>query len=309
MPSSAQILPKWSKEQIDAECRHDYRLYERGLREHYTAYFCRHSQIRCAMHPYCARSLAAALPAGCAELKALMPTGGFHRFARSAKSSQMLALALLGSAINRDDSLRWFWNGLDLPISSSSGRRSVVRFEHGLAPSDLGEVPRSTKLDLSISSKDIFVAIETKWSEPGFGICSCARDGDGDSHVGFECAARVRSRRAYWEVAHELFGLEAIRLPFFPCSLSVAYQAVRNVAAARHLSRGRNAGFVLIYDENNPYFRQTGRWPGWPHMLRSILLERESSNFFFRTTSWQSLMPKLPLTSKIREWAREKHRL
>ena len=221
----------------------------------------------------------------------------------------MIALSLLGSAEQRDGSLRWFWEALNLPINFSDRQKPCLRFEHCLAPSDLGEVPRVTKLDLGISDENSFVAIETKWSEPGLGICSCARDGDGDPRTGFDCAARVRSRKAYWEVAHTFFGLADTRLAFFPCSLSIAYQAVRNVAAARRLSRGRVAGFVLIYDENNPYFRRTGRWPGWPHLLRSILREHERPDFFFRAVSWRSLMHKLPLTSELREWAYEKHRL
>jgi hypothetical protein len=309
MDNSAAVLTDWTKERIDAECRPTYRRYEKELRAHYTRYFERHPQLRSARHPYSARTIAAALPPGYSDLRKRIPKGALHRFARSARSSQMLALALLGSAAERDSSLRWFWDALNLPKKFSGHRKPFIRFEHCLAPSDLGEVPRVTKLDFTVRTEKAFVVVETKLSEPGLGTCSCAREGDGDPRAGFDCAARVRSRKLYWKAAHEFLGLEEVRLSFLPCPLSVAYQVVRNIAAARHLSRGRLAAFVLICDEANPYFRQTGHWPGWPHILAEVLRKHSGIGFYFRAMSWQHLVKNLPLTPILREWAREKHKL
>src|ERR1700730_3858186 len=238
MHTAAAELTKWTKEHIDAECLSSYREYERKLRQHYIEYFRRYPQLRCPNHSYSARTIAAALPPGYSDLQKLIRKDLLHRFARSGKSSQLLALSLLGSASQFDSSLSWFWSALSVPSNYCGRGRPSIRFEHCLAPSDLGEVPRVTKIDVTVASEGGFVAVETKWSERGLGICSCARDGDGDPRAGFDCAARVRSRTAYWQVAHEFFGLETVRLPFLPCALSAAYQAVRNVAAARHLSRG-----------------------------------------------------------------------
>lgn len=309
MDFSAADLTQWTKERIDAECSRSYQAYERGLQTHYTNYFQAHPQLRCPRHRYSARTIAAALPPGHSDLQKRIPKGSLHRFARSGRSSQLLALGLLGSAAEQDDSLRWFWDAANLPGYASHRQRPSIRFEHCLAPSDLGEAPRVTKVDLTIASEDTFVAVETKWSEPGLGVCSCVRDGDGDPRPGSDCAVRVRSRKAYWETARDLFDLGGIRLSFFPCSLSVAYQAVRNVAAARHLSRGRRSVFVLIHDETNPFFQRCGDWPGWPDMLNGILRKHARSSFFFQAVSWQSLISNLPLTPQVRRWAREKHRL
>jgi hypothetical protein len=221
----------------------------------------------------------------------------------------MLALSLIGSATQDDRSLRWLLDALNLPKKFSGHLKPSIRFEHGLAPSDLGEVPRVTKLDCTVETEKAFVVVETKWSEPGLGTCSCTREGDGNPRAGFDCAARVRSRKLYWKAAHEFLGLEEVRLSFLPCALSVAYQVVRNIAAARHLSRGRIAAFVLIYDETNPYFRQTGHWPGWPSLLAKTFACRQHPRFHFRSVSWQELIHRLPIEASVRSWAADKHRL
>ncbi len=296
----------WTKGRIDDQCRGPYRRYETELKKHYTEYFHQRLHLRCARHPYSARTIAAALPPGCSGLQQLMPPGTWHRFARSARSSQVLAVSILGSAVERDPSLCWLADALNLPPFADQ-QYPRVQFERALAPSDLGEVPRTTQLDFAVTSADRFIALEAKWSEPGLGSCSCSREGAGDPRTGFDCAYRVRSRRAYWNVAHKFLGLESVRMAFSPCTLSVFYQVVRNIAAAHRLSQGRLFAFVLVFDENNPCFRQTGVWPGWPHLLRSVL--RQRSGLVFRAISWQRLVPFLPLSPEVRSWAWEKHRL
>jgi hypothetical protein len=64
----------------------------------------------------------------------------------------------------------------------------------------------------------------------------------------------------------------------------------------------------MLYDERNPYFRQTGVWPGWPALLRSTLAVAEQPEMLmFRAASWQELASLLPLTENERWWLREKH--
>jgi len=221
----------------------------------------------------------------------------------------MLALALLGSAAQRDPSVQWLFSAANLLSNLAGRKRPVIRFEHCLAPSDLGEVPRVTSMDVTISTQRAFIAVETKWSEAGLGGCSCAREGEGDPRIGFDCADRVYSRKIYWKTAADFLELEEARLSFEPCSLSVAYQVVRSIAAAWQLSRGRIAGFILIYDNTNPYFRSTNGWPGWPAILTQILNKQLRARFLFRAISWQDLIGKLPLPADVRLWAAEKHRL
>lgn len=68
--------------------------------------------------------------------------------------------------------------------------------------------------------------------------------------------------------------------------------------------------FVLFYDERNPYFRQTGAWPGWPEVLTATLKTADSNNLLrFRAISWQTLLPVMPLPNQVRQWAQDKHEL
>src|SRR5205807_450566 len=116
-------------------------------------------------------------------------------------------------------------------------------------------------------------------------------------------------RSAYWEAAREVFLLPD-RVPGRSCPLSAGYQAVRNVAAARALSDGRQPVFVLLYDGENPYFRSTNAWPGWPEVLRATLHSADEADVVkFRAVSWQEMAPKLPLSDSEKAWAQEKHGL
>jgi hypothetical protein len=302
-------LRQWTTELIDAECRGAYREYEAALIEHYAAYFQRHQYLRCARHRYSARTLAAALPPGYADLANRMPVHSLHRFCRSGRSSQTLTLALFGAALQNDRSFHWLWTALSLSKRLAGLQTPLVKFEHLLAPSNLGEIPRTSQLDMTISTENASIVFEAKFSEAGLGKCSCAREGEGDPRPGFECAQRVYSRRRYWEVAEAMFGISGVRTAFEQCALSIAYQAIRSSAAAQYLAGDRVAAFILLFDNKNPYFRTTGKWPGWPALLTTLFARSKPAGFFFRAVSWQELVPQLPLDRTVREWAREKHRL
>jgi hypothetical protein len=300
-------LRGWTKESIDRECKSAYRGYESAVIDRYTRYFAARPHLRCPRQRYSARTVAAALPPGLNGLQQLIPPGHLHRYARSGRSSQILALSILGAGAIRDPTLGWFWRAIGLSHLRGTDSSNCFKFEHALAPTDLDEYPRVTKLDLSVSNSAAFAAIETKWSEPGLGICSCLSDGDGNPAAGHYCASRVATRSAYWRVAQENFGLERERIPLLPCSVSVAYQAVRSVAAARHLAGRKVAAFVLLFDATNPYFSPTGKWPGWPAILETTLMDHGS--LLYRAISWQKLVPRLPLSQDVLEWAVSKHRL
>jgi hypothetical protein len=120
------------------------------------------------------------------------------------------------------------------------------------------------------------------------------------------CSKKVLERSAYWDVAHELLGMPS-REEGKPCPVSLGYQAIRSVAAARHLATaGRPGVFGLIYDGDNPYFAGCGAWPGWPAVIDGSL---RGSRVLFRAVSWQELIPRLPVDEGFRDWLRRKHRL
>ena len=303
-------LAQWTNHAIDQECGAAYRRYEKARRQQYIDYFARHPELRCPHHAHSAKSLAAALPPGWGEqLETLIPRNAWHVHARSGKSSQTLALALLGSATRLDSSLSWFWPAFDLPAPSRQQNPSFT-FERSLSTSLLNEKPRATVLDFAVDDPGCFAAVETKWTEQGLGVCSCTSHNDGGPDAGGYCAERVVNRKQYWQVAEELFGLPAERLPLFGCPISPAYQAIRNVAAAQKLADGKRPfAFVLLYDAENPYFRATGTWPGWPAILSEHLKRHERIGFHFRAISWQELVSKLALDGGVRHWAKEKHQL
>jgi hypothetical protein len=81
--------------------------------------------------------------------------------------------------------------------------------------------------------------------------------------------------------------------PGRPCELGLAYQAVRNVAAAVELAGLREvAAFGLLFERRNPYFAGAGEWPGWANVLDAMLAE--SNSVAFSAISWHELIPRLP---------------
>jgi hypothetical protein len=299
------LLTQWPRQRIDEECRSAYAAYERALKQDYVEYFARHAVLRCHRQPYSAATLDAALPQGWSHLWRLLPAQAVHRFARSGRSSQALALALLGSAVHSDVTMKALWRMLGIDRTIRPNQAARIAFEY---PADLQEEPHVTTIDFLATTPDAVAVVECKWSEKGMGSCSCIKDGDGSPQAGNTCAFRVQGRTAYWHSAHLDFGLPPERNPNLFCPVSVAYQAVRNFAAMRNLSGGRCGVFALLYDERNPYFRKTGAWPGWPDLL-SATLNAQTGGFSFKAISWQNLTRSLPIPADVREWAAEKHRL
>lgn len=200
----------------------------------------------------------------------------------------------------------WRTLGIDRAIRRNDAAR--IAFEYALDPSALQEHPHVTTIDFLATTPESVVLAECKFSEKGMGTCGCLQDGDGNPNPGNTCASRVAGRTAYWDTAQRDFGLPQVRNSNLACPVSVAYQAVRNVAATRVLSGGRCGAFVLLYDDRNPYFRETGAWPGWPALL-SATLSAQADDFLFKAIAWQDLVHALPIPEDVRQWATEKHRL
>jgi hypothetical protein len=297
-------LAAWTKAAIDEICRKPYGVYERGLRTHYEAYFAAHPELA-GDHPVKARDLAAALPPGADFLEEYLPEDLRHRHHLSGRSSQVLALAILGLAWRRDQSVRWLEEALTLPGLLKSAAPSV-RFEVEVEPTLLNESPLVSTIDFLVEDDAAVVCVEAKFGEDGMGRCSCPTGAPAVA----ACAQKVLARPLYWKTASEVFFLPE-RQPGKPCPISASYQAIRNVAAARALAGDdRRAVFALFYDERNPYFQPQGDWPGWPDLLKMSLDDAKLAGLVtFRAVSWQDLLHQLPLEDTARTWARDKHAL
>lgn len=300
----SSFLGDWTYERVHNECAVAYGQYRAALDSHYRAYFEAHPEAA-GTHPQLAASLEQALPPGMEGLTAQLPAAQRHRHHLSGKSSQTLGLGLLGAAVKTDPHLQWF-EGLLAPIPPFSVMKPpATSFERDLDKSLLSEEPRVTAVDFFVETDDVVICTEVKFAEEGLGRCSC---GAGAAMVA-NCKQRVLDRPLYWKTAHEIFFLPD-RADGKPCPISAGYQTIRNAAAAIALAGGRRPVFVLIYDDRNPYFRQTNSWAGWPEVLRSTLHMADTNNLLnFRAISWQQLVPAMPLPAPVAQWAAEKHQL
>jgi hypothetical protein len=288
-------LNQWTHEEIRDECRSPYREYHRRRRDRHVAYYETRPEQRSQTHPFAASEASHAFPPGWEHL-ADAPGFGWHRHHLSGGSSQVLALSLLQPAVATEPSLSWLWpEGGPLP---ALGQPINQRFEVELDATTLNERPRTTAVDWLVSGTRGVMTVEAKFTERGFDRCSCPGEPNGD------CSDAVL-QRPYWSVAHQHFGL-AGPAPPTPCPLSLAYQPVRNAAAALALAGRGLAVFLLLYDEENPYFAGAGEWPGWAAVLELMPVDEALS---IHAASWQQLLPVLPIPDDVREWAFEKHGL
>lgn len=276
--AAAPVAQPITRDAVDAECGRAWRSYDRRLGTHYARYFERRPDLRGGQR-FAARDLEAALPPGAGALAGAVPA--WHRHHLSGKSTQTLAVGLLGVAARREPSLAWLFEALGLP----SPRAPRMEFEHD-------------GVDVVVEDAQVVLCLETRWRESGVGACTCR---------GGRCSRRMEGRPALWAAGTEVFGLPP-REPESPCPISPLYEVVRCAAAARELAGpDRLAVTALIYDAANPYFAGWGEWRGWPAVLeQSVGRARE---FRFASLSWQELVPRLPLDEVTRGWAREKHGL
>ena len=303
MTPASSDLALWTHEAVHAECSDAYGRYSRDLDAHYTAYFRSHPDER-GPHLRQAADIERALPPGWAHLADDLPERVRHVHHLSGRSSQILALGLLGASAHLDPGLSWLLEGLS-PLPPSDSPLVPPQFEHELPPEALNEqLPHVTSIDFVVQTSGLVICAEAKRGEDGMGRCSCPPDASKVAN----CSQKVLDRPLYWQAAYDLFGMPD-RAPGKPCPVSLGYQAIRSVAAARYLATGRRSPvFALVYDAENPYFGGVGAWPGWPQVLEHTLRGQDES-IRFRAVSWQELLPLLPIDDELREWARLKHLL
>lgn len=291
------MIAGWTHERIAAEAGAAYAEYLSRREEDVRRYFCEHVGLVSHRSPLMARDAVSALPPGYAWLAARIPPEERHRWWLSGKSSQMLALALLGVAEAVDPTLRWIAD-----LTGADLGRATARFEYALEPHLLAEHPRTTTVDYAVTGSRAVICLEAKWTEAGMGACSCGTTQPG---VG-RCAARVIAREHYWSAARELGiqpGADGA------CGTGLAYQAVRLIAAADALNAANggtgSAHVVLAFDAENPMFAGHGDWPGWASVMANATHPRVT----VIAVPWQQLVSTLPLDPGTRAWAREKFTL
>jgi hypothetical protein len=297
---AAWSVGNWTHGLIGSECRKAYRAFHNELRARHITYYNERPDQRSLnpKRPFEARTLADAFPPGYGHLAAASDIE-WHPYAKSGGSSQVLLLALLGPAIENDPSLESLWRvpGVLGPV----GELKSAQFEFTVSPELLHEQPRRTALDWLVIGDQLVLAAEAKFTEQGLGRCSCPERDNG------QCSSAVLSRH-YWDVAKEQFGWSGSSTAG-TCPLSLAYQAVRNVAAAAALTGPppQLGAFALFYDERNPYFAGAGEWPGWAGVLEAEL--GNAPDVQFSAVSWQELLTATSIPDAVRTWAEEKHGL
>lgn len=245
-------------------------------------------------------------PALAARVLELVPREKRHKWFRSMKSSQALALSVFGSlkVLNRaeclstvaadDDAIPAFGPG---PIRSAD-----LELEHDV--SSLNEV-RSTSVDVLVSGAT-FVCVECKLSEQEVGSCSRPRLKKGHPEYCDGSFARqgARSHRcalaergmSYWDHIPEVLRWE-VNLDQSPCPLAKPYQLVRNVLAASvdqgKVKVGRGHA-LLVYDARNPAFQLSAE--GQFEALRVQLRDRT----ILRRCSWQAVLTALERHDDLR---------
>jgi hypothetical protein len=291
-------LSAWPPSRIEEECAHAYRRYHRSLRQQHISFFRQYSDLRDPQRSFCAKSFSDALPPGWgARLEKHIPLEKRHRWCVAGGSSQALALGLLGPAALWGHGLEWLF-GPNSPLPSI-GDPVAWQFEYEVGFGLLNERPHTTDIDFFASGPRGVAALEAKYMEKEWGRCRCKRRDEG------QCDDRILHDRPYWKVAREILGLVGPKPPQH-CQLSLAYQAVRNVAAVLEMTDLRAGGsFGLLYDARNPFFAGAGEWPGWANWLQAD----HAARVVVRAISWQEIIELVPSRGRgdVYRWACKKH--
>jgi hypothetical protein len=223
-----------------------------------------------------------------------------HRWFRSMSSSQAIALSVFGNlkmfgCLNLLNELR------DEQGSAIFGEEPITsnNFRMEYKVDSLGE-PMPTSLDALITGKHP-LAIECKLMEFEVGSCSRPRLRRKDSNYekdfcdGTCTTQRGRTERCslseigvrYWEHVPRVFKWPA-DADLAPCPLRANYQLVRNLLSVSVPSDAMPSGeghVVLVYDERNPAFQESGKGYVAYEETRNALRDPER----LKRCSWQQV--------------------
>ena len=208
-------------------------------------------------------------PTRAREIVSIVPEKERHQWFRSFKSSQALAQSVFGAVSNfgRLDLLEGVIADCGRPAFLEETRGASLVLEYQV---DSLDEPRRTSVDVLLETTSRRVAVECKFTERKFGVCSRPglRPDDEQYCDGSYRLQRGRCERCvltevgirYWTYLPQLFDWAADH-DLQPCPFSEVYQLARNALAATVTANDfdPNPGHVLIvYDARNPEYAPGG---------------------------------------------------
>lgn len=230
-------------------------------------------------------------PKQASAVRALIDPSKRHRWFRSMKSSQALALSVFGN-------LKVFGHTDVLTTVKSDGNGGPAFGQGPIAPDDVileheARLPgerTSTSIDVLITGATT-VCVECKLSEAEVGPCSRpqlppknARHCDGANPVrdsGLTCPLADRGVK-YWDDVPELVQIEKWK-ERDSCPMLAPYQLVRNILASKR-SGSSNGHALLIYDACNSAF-----WPSRDGVFETLHGDLRDGALL-RRCSWQAIL-------------------
>ena len=212
-------------------------------------------------------------PAKASGVVSAVPKEERHRWFRSFKSSQALAQSVFGAirTFGRPDLLDGVTADCGRPAFLEDTCDASLVLEHKVR--SLSE-PRPTSVDVLLEARSKRIAVECKFMERKFGVCSRTQLRPGDPNYAEQhCDGNYRIQRGrrercalteigirYWTHLPHLFDWAADH-DLRPCPFSEVYQLARNALAATVTASGfdQNSGHVLVvYDARNPEYAAGG---------------------------------------------------
>ena len=239
-------------------------------------------------------------PARASGVLGSVPDRERHRWFRSFSSSQSLTQSVFGAvhAFGRLDLLDSAVAECGRPAFLEDTRGASLALEHNVRSLD---EPRPTSVDVWLEAGSRRVAVECKFTEREFGVCSRPRLRPRDFNYDEQhCdgSYRVQRRRRerctlteigirYWTYLPELFNWAADR-DLRPCPFSEVYQLARNALAATVTAGGLDLGsghVLIVYDARNPEYAAGGAAQRqYEAVVRACRVPG-----LFRRLSWQCL--------------------
>jgi len=226
----------------------------------------------------------------------LLPPSQQHRWFRSMKSSQALALSVFGNLkiLNRADCLAKVQDEDGFGPAFRNGVIGSEDLELEYDVTSLNEI-RATSVDLFVSGPPI-TCVECKLSEVEVGCCSrpALKKEHNEYCTGSYVQQKARSHRCvlaergmtYWDHIPHVLKWD-VSSDHSPCPLAAPYQLVRNVLAASvengQVLAGRGHA-LLVFDARNPAFQPR------PGGTVETLREQMHDLSMLRRCSWQSIL-------------------
>ena len=234
-----------------------------------------------------------------------VPVAERHRWFHSLKSSQALAQSVFGAiqAFDRLDLLAGIPAEDGRPAFFDDHQDWSLNLEHSL---NVLREPRPTSIDVLLRGRGKRVAVECKFMEREFGMCS--RPGlrpDDPKYDKQFCDGnyRVQSGRSercslseigvqYWKHLPKLFDWPADQ-DHLPCPFRENYQLARNALAATVNSDeeldAASGHALVLYDARNPEFQPGGK----AHSQYQSTTSASQIPGLLRRLSWQKLLTAL----------------